>query len=653
MSHPHPPPDDRHHVRSPLPPTAILAPAFFPTSIQAQPFYSNTSPPQRLRVPVMPSDSSVLLQAAQVIAEMSTQTAVGSSWKSQSQRGRRRRKLTKDRSQILIIGPFKSQVLDLSSSSGSSATSTPQEAVGRPSSTIPSLRQTPSLIGGHIHSLTDAPPTPPTDWVAYSAPMSEFSELDDMFVDSSFESTDLTFELPRRKSETDLPKIQEPLPKKDILVDDSPVSPPVDKGLLWTRSLLQRLHTRNSPPRRLAPHSAPNRIPLHKRPKLIPIPIPFSQESTPASSSLGTSIRTVPSSSSRTVPSSSIRTAPASSTRSIPFASTRTVASAAPRTVIPTTPRSTGSALVKDESNSSSPTRLGEQALAEADLFNDTMFVCVACDGRVSRVFNVNPCEDLVCPTCFSSALSAVSVTQGAAKCPACMEPVTTFETYKPVSYIAVRGPNSRKANNLLPVPEPWTYETSSDTIVMRIDNVAWDVEPLVVERFLPPNVLPTRQNMFMPGGRVTAGRKRAVTITQVTHVELNNELRPGSKAELASLLELCEAALTMPPPQLRLDSTGRGRLHASVGSNGKAHYIKHRHAPFHAIISIMLKLAGPDSPAYWDIYHVTSGAIAALGSYLQTNKPGRNYSYIAADRALLHRLKEINKQCFGNALEA
>lgn len=82
--------------------------------------------------------------------------------------------------------------------------------------------------------------------------------------------------------------------------------------------------------------------------------------------------------------------------------------------------------------------------------------------------------QDLVCPTCFSSALSAVSVTQGAAKCPACMEPVTTFETYKPVSYIAVRGPNSRKANNLLPVPEPWTYETSSDTIVMRIDNVAW-----------------------------------------------------------------------------------------------------------------------------------------------------------------------------------
>lgn len=252
MSHPHPPPDDRHHVRSPLPPTAILAPAFFPTSIQAQPFYSNTSPPQRLRVPVMPSDSSVLLQAAQVIAEMSTQTSVGSSWRSQSQRGRRRRKLTvgcdamtcfdclsqKNRSQILIIGPFKSQVLDLSSSSGSSATSTPQEAVGRPSSTIPSLRHTPSLIGGHIHSLTDAPPTPPTDWVAYSAPMSEFSELDDMFVDSSFESTDLTFELPRRKSETDLPKIQEPLPEEDILVDDSPVSPPVDKGLLWTRSLV-------------------------------------------------------------------------------------------------------------------------------------------------------------------------------------------------------------------------------------------------------------------------------------------------------------------------------------------------------------------------------------------------------------------------------
>lgn len=47
----------------------------------------------------------------------------------------------------------------------------------------------------------------------------------------------------------------------------------------------------------------------------------------------------------------------------------------------------------------------------------------------------------------------------------------------------------------------------------------------------------------------------------------------------------------------------GRGRLQASIGPNGKVHYIKYRHAPFHSLLSILSKLRGSDSPAYWDIF--------------------------------------------------
>lgn len=53
----------------------------------------------------------------------------------------------------------------------------------------------------------------------------------------------------------------------------------------------------------------------------------------------------------------------------------------------------------------------------------------------------------------------------------------------------------------------------------------------------------------------------------------------------------------------MRIDSKGRGRLHAVVSTNGKTHYIKYRQAPFHGLMSILCKLRGKDSPAYWDMF--------------------------------------------------
>lgn len=94
------------------------------------------------------------------------------------------------------------------------------------------------------------------------------------------------------------------------------------------------------------------------------------------------------------------------------------------------------------------------------------------------------------------------------------------------------------------------------------------------------------------------------------------------------------------------MDASGRGRLQASVGQNGKVHYIKYRHAPFDALISLifMTKMLGRDSPAYWDVYRecttpsdlpdIATGAISALTSSIKASS-----SDVHGDRALLNRL--------------
>ncbi|TXT07162.1 hypothetical protein VHUM_03332 [Vanrija humicola] len=218
----------------------------------------------------------------------------------------------------------------------------------------------------------------------------------------------------------------------------------------------------------------------------------------------------------------------------------------------------------------------------------------------------------------------------------------------------------------------------------MRIDNIAWDIEPDIVKRFLPPRSLPpdhpqpihicidrhdgrtkdymyievasqaaakrilqTRQNVPMPGGKATGGRTRVVTISQVTHRELLCELRPGSKAELIWLLELCEAALsTDPAPSPATPVLGRLRHQAAVSAGKRVHYIKYRQSPFHALMSIMSKLRGPESPAYWDVFYVASGAIALLATSLKSGGPDRS-----TDDQLLQHMSSLFDTCFGRRI--
>lgn len=120
-----------------------------------------------------------------------------------------------------------------------------------------------------------------------------------------------------------------------------------------------------------------------------------------------------------------------------------------------------------------------------------------------------------------------------------------------------------------------------------------------------------------MPGGPLTAPRKRAVTITQVHPSELLREvysvpyglglaereqdtdsdyqLRPHSAFELHALLSLCQASVSVQPPSNHTSSY--------VAPNGLAHFVKNRHGPFNALMSILSKVKGKESPVYWDLF--------------------------------------------------
>ncbi|BEI87800.1 uncharacterized protein CcaverHIS019_0105180 [Cutaneotrichosporon cavernicola] len=521
---------------------------------------------------------------------------------------------TKNRSSIVVVGPFETQVYDFSSSSESGSSS------GRPS-----LHAASSCATGTAPSLTTPvhwpaktnpgnlplPNPDQPDWVEYSMPIKELDDLDMGNV-----------------SETDCESVAKSRESRfnDWKEGDSKFNPSQEED--WNRLRIHALQFQRSKSAAPRLYTRPS-----QREKIIPFQVPtFKPKPSPFSH-----------------PRAAMRLSPVP----VPVFKSVTPPTSASRDT-----------LVGSDSETSN----------QASLLNTIS--CTACESTIGRMVHLLPCGDLACQSCFSSSVAAVSVSRGQSKCPACLEVVTSFQPHNGSRHIPVK---SVKRNKISEEPSK-----PGQAVVMRIDNVAWDIEPHIVEDFLPPNslsinhphpihicidrfdgrtkdymyvevqsrlaarwVLQKCQNTYMSGGRVTRGRKRAVTISIVTHEELLNELRPAGKGELVSLLDLCVATLSAPTPTMRIDSRGRGRLHAVVSTNGKVHYIKYRHAPFHSLMSILCKLRGKDSPAYWDLFHVASGALIALSDSLKVQ--GDTVTY-AADIRLKNRLLVMFDRCFGKA---
>lgn len=318
----------------------------------------------------------------------------------------------------------------------------------------------------------------------------------------------------------------------------------------------------------------------------------------------------------------------------------------------------------------------------ELNQHGDTV-ACEAC-GRGTTITNakkIMPCQDVTCASCFSSTLGAVTVTQSQAKCPVCFCLIGTFEAVTLEDIVKLQHCSEKSPTTTL--PSPFEHGLGVGPVVMRIDNVAWDITPAIVEAFLPRNslshrtlqpihilldrfdgrtkdylyieaatpqaaqtILKTCQNTFLSGGALTSGRRRPVTITPVSHSELIEELRPHSAQELHSLLALCQAAI---------DSNSGSKQSTSK-------YIKSRHGPYYALMSTMSKMNGEQSPSYWDMFYVASGAISALSkaitrqAYFRSSQgsPARSYPTDAItlvseeDLLVRNKLLMLFEKCFG-----
>ncbi|OXG89336.1 hypothetical protein C349_00156 [Cryptococcus neoformans var. grubii Br795] len=340
--------------------------------------------------------------------------------------------------------------------------------------------------------------------------------------------------------------------------------------------------------------------------------------------------------------------------------------------------------------------------LGDPSQHGDTV-ACEAC-GRGTTITNakkIMPCQDITCASCFSSTLGAVTVAQSQAKCPVCLCLIDTFESVTLEDIVKLQLCSEECST--ITLASPFKRGLGVGPVVMKIDNVAWDITPATVEAFLPRNslshstlqpihilldrfdgrtkdylvcyaafrvyccadyslrkqyieaatpqaaqtILKTCQNNFMSGGALTSGRKRPVTITPVSHSELIEELRPHSAQELHSLLTLCQAAV---------DSNSGCKLNTSK-------YIKSRHGPYYALMSAMSKLNGEQSPSYWDMFYVASGAISALSkaitrqTYFHSSQSSPARSYPATDATthvseedilVRNKLLMLFERCFG-----
>lgn len=127
---------------------------------------------------------------------------------------------------------------------------------------------------------------------------------------------------------------------------------------------------------------------------------------------------------------------------------------------------------------------------------------------------------------------------------------------------------------------------------------------------------LKSRQNSSLPGGLLTDGRKRPVTISLVSHADLIADVclpfyfqiglisricaRDPRKGSLACSLA-CSLSAKRPSPRLSVNMT------SGVAMNGIALFVKSRHGPFSALMSMMSKLRGKESPAYWYVFRKSS----------------------------------------------
>ncbi|KAJ7336361.1 hypothetical protein DFH08DRAFT_784484 [Mycena albidolilacea] len=275
---------------------------------------------------------------------------------------------------------------------------------------------------------------------------------------------------------------------------------------------------------------------------------------------------------------------------------------------------------------------------------------CSSCAVASKQLAMLSPCTHALCPSCLTSALNIVD--QLSMHCVVCRATVTTFGL--------IRSPPSPTLHEsfMLPFPPPSSPSADEEPVVLRIDNVPWDITPPAILAFLGVSAdagarahvlldrlgktlshafveLPTEdvaRSVLRGEHRAapvlgTGRRARAVTLTRSSQPALMAAVFPNWAGAFdgpegaPSLAGVSTPALPGAlEGGLMRESELTDLLYLMRTQDSGARFVKVPGLPFYALISILAKFpTDRDSRVFWGaglrdlLYDVTYAAIQVL----------------------------------------
>ncbi|KAJ6486882.1 hypothetical protein C8R45DRAFT_1074662 [Mycena sanguinolenta] len=287
---------------------------------------------------------------------------------------------------------------------------------------------------------------------------------------------------------------------------------------------------------------------------------------------------------------------------------------------------------------------------------------CSSCAVASKQLALLSPCTHALCPSCLTSALNIVD--QLSMHCVVCRATVTTFGL--------VRAPPSPALDEsfMLPFSPPSSpsADVDPDPVVLRIDNVPWDITPPAILAFLGVSAasgarahvlldrlgktlshafveLPTEavaRSVLRGEHRAapvlgTGRRARAVTLTRSSQSALMAAIFPNWAGAFdgpegaPSLVGVSGPSLPGAlEGGLMRESELTNLLYLMRTQDNGARFVKVPGLPFYALASILAKFpTDRDSRVFWSaglrdlLYDVTYAAIQVLRARANANEDG------------------------------
>ncbi|KAF7300632.1 RING-type domain-containing protein [Mycena chlorophos] len=296
---------------------------------------------------------------------------------------------------------------------------------------------------------------------------------------------------------------------------------------------------------------------------------------------------------------------------------------------------------------------------------------CSSCAVASKQLAMLSPCSHVLCPSCLTSALNIVD--QLSMHCVVCRDTVDTFGLVRPPTTTAPAIDD----NFLLPFSPPASPSPDEDPVVLRIDNVPWDITPPAILTFLGVNPasgarafvlldrlgktqshafveVPTeamarsvlrgehRAAPVLGSGR----RARAVTVTRSSQSSLMAGLFPSwAGAFDGSVPSLAGVAGSSLPNALEGGLMRESELTdlLYLMRTQDARFVKVPNLPFYALVNILAKFpTDRDSRVFWTaslrdlLYDVSYAAIQVLQARKATDE----------DEALIKELVRTGMGC-------